>query len=1498
MPDSVARIGNYAFRSCAGLTNVDLPTSLKHVGEYAFYGCTGWDALQLPPGVESIARCAFCQCSRFPELILPNSITNVGVSAFDKCSSVTSLAISTSLTNIEYGTFSNLKALTEVTVPEGIESIGQYAFSGCGNLRSFRIPPTVAFVDDYAFNGCGNIKEVHISDLAAWCCVKFGGNRPDPPNTWANPLSPGKAALFLNGDEICDLVVPDGIGEVMNHAFYYCTNLTSVVLSDSVTNIAKSAFCYCSGITNIVFSRNLKGIGSYAFNQCPSLRSVSLPESLSTLGMYAFSGCVSLENVRVPGTVDAIGQYAFSGCTALNTVTVEEGVTKIGVGAFCDATQLTAVSIPTGVQSVGANAFANCGSFVVSIADGATEICDNAFANCKTLTAVAIPSTVTNIGNSAFLQCSNLVSLSLPLSLERIGNNAFNGCAKISELEFPAALSEIGAQAFANCDSIGELFVHGNVRSIGERAFSDMECLSNVVINAKKPEGYRCPAASILLEDGDWLCEGDGAYKSAPTMDFNPYYGYYDVPTFKIKVSGEAATISFAWKLDGFYEYGSYNTVGYLSLYVDGNEVSWMPDNSSYEAGDFMFWAHNSVSLSAGTHILEWRYYYDPYYYDYFPGDAWVRDISIVSQPVGGGLEIAPDAFCGSSNIANVVTDDLMSWNGIVFGNAFANPVAYAGSLKLGDEVVRDVHFEEGTRRIGDWAFDGCVSVTNIQVCDGVEYIGTAAFRNCAIRSVIVPATVSSLGMAAFAGCRDVVNVVADASLMPCSQMIPASYGGIKSYSVSEGSPFVCDSAFADCVSLEVVTVPASVTNIAENAFTGCNSLSRIIVDRTNGFYSDVGGVLYSKDGTKMVRCPPGTVGAYTLPDEVTMLSQYAFNNCNMLTEIFVPMNLMSLPVTAFERCTSLEKITVASENANYMDIDGVVFTKDGKTLVLYPRGRRGNYTIPDGVAEIADSAFAGCIYLTGVTFSDSVLKIGASAFQGCKNISNIELNTGLYEIGNYAFCNCSALTGLSVPETVTKVGKGAFSDCIALGNLVLPENIQLDPELLDGYITGTKTLTRGMVYLVNEYLSIEEGAELNIPSGVIVKMGPGAQIYTFGTLNAVGTRSSPVIFTSVNDDTVGGDTNGDGGETEASSGDWRYIWVLGRANLEYTKVLYGGMADSSYGERGLLMTDGSGELNMNGCILAHSLYDGIWNWGGSIVATNCVITDTGWAVAPYNGSRNEYINCVFYGNDVILCYWSHWSGRPVFKNCIFAECGRGWCEVDENTYGDMPSAVTVKNSLFWNSRESGAQSCGLVGENGNIWGDPLFADDNYRISIESPCVDAGDGKVAPSADYFGQTRQNIYEDATGTPDADGNYPDIGIHEVMPHVVENDVDFAVMNVESPETFVVGQKATVSWNVKNLGSKPASGSWNDTVELVCANGSIIPLGTLPVSVELATGGTRTFSGTFTVPSAQVGAVRVRVTTNANRDIFEGTLTANNSAESEAATLTMPELAFSA
>ncbi|MBR1520755.1 MAG: leucine-rich repeat domain-containing protein [Bacteroidaceae bacterium] len=164
------------------------------------------------------------------------SVTSIGWDAFRNCSDLTSVTIPNSVTSIGRGAFRNCRDLTSVTIPNSVTSIGEYSFYGCSGLTSLSIPNSVMSIGYFAFIDCNDLISVYITDLAAWCNISFDGDG-------SNPLY--HANIFLNGEEVTDLVIPNGVTSIGGRAFRNCRGLTSVTIPNSVTSIGESAFKDC-----------------------------------------------------------------------------------------------------------------------------------------------------------------------------------------------------------------------------------------------------------------------------------------------------------------------------------------------------------------------------------------------------------------------------------------------------------------------------------------------------------------------------------------------------------------------------------------------------------------------------------------------------------------------------------------------------------------------------------------------------------------------------------------------------------------------------------------------------------------------------------------------------------------------------------------------------------------------------------------------------------------------------------------------------------------------------------------------------------------------------------------------------------------------------------------------------------------------------------------------------------------------------------------------------
>ena len=180
--------------------------------------------------------------------------------------SVTYNEVKYSVTSIGGSAFSYCSGLTSVTIPNSVTSIGGGAFYGCSGLTSVTIGNSVTEIGGYAFQSCSGLTSVNISDLAAWCNIKFSGYE-------SNPLHYAHH-LYINGNEITNLVIPNSVTSIGSEAFYGCSGLTSVTIGNSVTSIGESAFYNCDGLTSVTIPNSVAYIKNQAFASCDMLTDV------------------------------------------------------------------------------------------------------------------------------------------------------------------------------------------------------------------------------------------------------------------------------------------------------------------------------------------------------------------------------------------------------------------------------------------------------------------------------------------------------------------------------------------------------------------------------------------------------------------------------------------------------------------------------------------------------------------------------------------------------------------------------------------------------------------------------------------------------------------------------------------------------------------------------------------------------------------------------------------------------------------------------------------------------------------------------------------------------------------------------------------------------------------------------------------------------------------------------------------------------------------------
>ena len=267
-----------------------------------------------------------------------------------------------------------------------------------------------------------------------------------------------------------------------------------------------------------------------------------------------------------------------------------------------------------------------------------------------------------------------------------------------------------------------------------------------------------------------------------------------------------------------------------------------------------------------------------------------------------GVTSIGAGAFAGCTSLASVFLPESLTSIG---EGAFADCTA-----------LEDIVIPAAVASIGGNAFEGCTALASATIPEGVASIGKRAFADCtALTGVALPSSLTALGDGAFAGCTGLKSVTVPQIV--CSNTLAVffgdSLGTINSVTFAPGVTSIGEGVFQGCTALADIEIPASVVSIASGAFVKCFSLKNISVAEGNPFFKSMSGVVLTKDGTVLVAVPGGRANV-VVPDGVTSIGTYAFEDCRLLVDMTLPSTLESIGEGAFFGCSSLEAMRFRSD--------------------------------------------------------------------------------------------------------------------------------------------------------------------------------------------------------------------------------------------------------------------------------------------------------------------------------------------------------------------------------------------------------------------------------------------------------------------------------------------------------------------------------------------------------------------------------------------------------
>lgn len=254
--------------------------------------------------------------------------------------------------------------------------------------------------------------------------------------------------------------------------------------------------------------------------------------------------------------------------------------------------------------------------------------------------------------------------------------------------------------------------------------------------------------------------------------------------------------------------------------------------------------------------------------------------------------------------------------------------------------------------------------------------------------------------------------------------------GTITEVVVSEGIEEIGDNAFNSSVVLEKLDLPTTLKKMGEWIIFHCPQLKELNIPYgiTTIGESALQGHGYIDSLTTII-----------IPDSVTTIERWAFSYRRGLKNLKIPASVTNIGENAFRGCENIENIDIDENNKNYKSIDGMMYSKDGTTLI---KGvNKANVVIADGTKIVEDGAFDGYKALANITIPNSVTSIGNRAFYECTSLSGITIPNSVTKIESSAFSNCEALTSITIPSSVKTMGVMVFAGDTITVNVFFKEN-------------------------------------------------------------------------------------------------------------------------------------------------------------------------------------------------------------------------------------------------------------------------------------------------------------------------------------------------------------------------------------------------------------------------------------------------------------------------
>ncbi len=817
---------------------------------------------------------------------------------------------------------------------------------------------------------------------------------PEPTAASAFEFSNGEITDYTGSDT--DVVIPAAIDGVtvtkIGQAAFMAKDIENVVIPSTVTSIGNYAFDYCSSLDSLYF------YGDVPANLSGATYDMSISGLIYCKGTYLSDYQYEVgDYFSVSGTIkNALEDPAYPAAPTHNYKYTDNGDgTHTGTcsDAGCTETVTEKHTFENAVCTLcGAEANVNDPSFFnYKVANGeATIIGYNANGLGGEIT---LPETytdengtypVTAIGDDAFNgngnnskntdaeALSKITKITVPASITTVGARGFNYVGRyasrlwsLQEIVFEAENVTFGSAALGGNPNLTSVTLPSKLTEIGSSMFSKDTALTEFTIGAS------------VTKIGAQAFSGCTALKTVTFEGTTP-------PEMAVTTSNP----------DGNYPFAGLTQEIILSVpkaKLDDYNTAWsaMLSAGTTKAGNITVatWGEDEPDPIVGS-IPDFKVYVNGTTADSdYPKYMEYHVVSFDNATKSGTVELKYVGWNkdgGTLDIPETVTTKVLGkdWTFTVIGIGKNAMFSYEMTGASSNYWFSTVNFPSTLKYIGK---GGCWSLERVTEID------------------LSNTKVTSIGSYAFYGCQKAETVKLPNTL--------ESMGGDESSTVKRDDDL------------------GTKLTYTENVFACCDALKEIIVSDDNPYFKTVGGVLYSKDGTKLIRYPTGLPAThFDIPEGVEVIAEQAFMQSNRgtgaLTTVSFPSTLKEIESLAF-RQSNLTEVTLP------------VGVKFGSSVFDISK-KLAKVTIPEGVTEIGEYMFWSCEALTELKCPTTLVKIGANAF-GHTGLTDIDLAT-VQEIGDYAFYSCP-LTKITIPNTANTLGKGIFAACSKLETAIFSNN-------------------------------------------------------------------------------------------------------------------------------------------------------------------------------------------------------------------------------------------------------------------------------------------------------------------------------------------------------------------------------------------------------------------------------------------------------------------------